>query len=79
MYGIKVGYAGDIVYLSDNTHIFDNKNIDFDKNYIDAKIKKHSDETKVDWDSVEVRIEDGKLAVKYAISEQHAIAILPLE
>lgn len=78
-YGIQIGYNGDVVYLSDNTYVFSNKNIDFDKNFIDAKIKEHSDESKVDWDSIKICLNDGKVAISYTIPEQHAVAVIPLE
>lgn len=79
MYGIQVGYAGDIVYLSDNTDLFVNKNISFDKNFIDEKIKERIDESKVDWESITVCIYEEKVAVQYTVPEQCATAILPLE
>ena len=79
IYGIKVGYTGDIVYLSDNTDLFADRNISFDKNFIDKKIKEATDESQVDWNSVTICIYEGKVAVSYAVSEQCATAILPLE
>lgn len=79
IYGIKVGYAGDIVYLSDNTNLFVNESINYDKNFIDSKIKEKVDQKEVDWNSIRIIIHEGKVAVEYMVPEQCAIAILPLE
>lgn len=78
-YSVQIGYDGSIVYISDFTDTFDGKNINYDKAFIDAKIKEHSDETKVDWSSVTVRLEEGKVAVSYTVDENNAVYVLPLE
>lgn len=78
-FSIKVGYDGNIVYISDFTDAFDSKELNYSKEFIDSKIKEYSDETKVDWNSITICIHEGKVAVKYTEPEQCAIAILPLE
>ncbi len=76
---IKVGYDGNIVYISDFTDIFIGKELNYDKAFIDAKIKENTDESKVDWDSVKICIHDGKVAISYTVLEQCATALIPLE
>lgn len=79
-YGIKVGYDGNIVYINDYTCVFEGKKMDYSKEFIDSKIKEHSEEMNVDWESVTICInEEGNVSVKYAMPKQNAIAILPLE
>lgn len=78
-FSIKVGYDGNIVYVSDFTDTFDSKELNYSKEFIDSKIKAYSDETKVDWNSITICLYEGKVAVKYTEAEQCAIAILPLE
>lgn len=78
-FSIKVGYDGNIVYVSDFTDTFDSKELNYSKEFIDSKIKEYSDETKVDWNSITICIHEGKVAVKYTELEKCAIAILPLE
>ena len=78
-FSIKVGYDGNIVYVNDFTDTFDGKELNYSKEFIDSKIKEHSDEAKVDWESVKICIEEEKVSVSYTIPEQCAIAILPLE
>ncbi len=78
-FSIKVGYDGNIVYISDFTDVFDGKELNYDKAFLDAKIKENSDETMVDWDSIKICIDEGKVAISYAVPEQCTVAILPLE
>ena len=78
-FSVKVGYDGNIVYTNDFTDTFAGKNLNFDKAFIDAKIKEYSDESKVDWESVTICMYEGKVAVSYTIPEQCVEAILPLE
>ena len=78
-FSVKVGYGGNIVYISDFTDVFDGKEINYDKAFIDSKIKEHSDESKVDWNSVTICIYEDKVAVSYIITEKHSEMILPLE
>ncbi len=78
-FSVKVGYDGNIVYANDFTDTFYGKELNYSKEFIDAKIKEATDETKVDWDSVRICIEEGKVSVSYTVPEQCAIAILPLE
>ena len=77
-FSIRVGYDGNIVFVNDNTTIFEGINLNFEKSFIDAKIKEHSDESKVDWDSVWIEKSGDKICVSYAIPEQNAVCILPL-
>ena len=78
-FSIRVGYDGNIVFLNDNTTIFEGDNLNFEKSFIDSKIKEYSDEAKVDWESIWIEKSEGKICVSYAIPEQCAICILPLE
>lgn len=78
-YSIQVGYDKAIVYFSDFTDTFVGKDLNYTKEFIDSKIKENSDATKVDWDSVSICLNEGKVSVSYAIPEQAAIAILHLE
>lgn len=78
-FSIKVGYDGNIVYVSDFTDTFDSKELNYSKEFIDSKIKEYSDETKVDWNSITICIHEGKVAAQYTEPEWCAIAILPLE
>lgn len=78
-FSVKIGNNGNIVYLSDFTDTFDGKNINYDKSYIDAKIKEHIDESEVDWDSLVICIDQDKVAVNFAVPKQNATATLNLE
>ena len=76
---IQVGFDGSIIYVSDFTDTFDGKELNYNKNFIDSKIKETIDETKVDWNSIMVCVYEGKVAVQYTVPEQCATAILSLE
>ncbi len=78
-FSVQIGYDGNIVYISDFTDTFTGKELNLDEIFIDAKIRECLDETKVDWDSITICLNEGKLAVRYIIPEQHAVAVLPLE
>ncbi len=76
---IWIGYNGEIIYISDYSDTFLGKDINYDKAFIDSKIKEYIDETKVDWDSIEVCVHQGKVSVNYRVPESHAVAICSLK
>lgn len=78
-YSIQIGYDGVIVYISDFTDTFIGKELNYDKEFINAKIKEYSAEMEIDWDSIIICISDGRVAASYTVPEAHAIAVTPLE
>lgn len=79
-FSVGVGYDGSIVYARDSSYVFEGKNTDITKDYVDSKIKEKTNENDVDWDSVTVTLDgNGKLAVKYTVPSINGIAILVIE
>lgn len=78
-YSIQIGFDGSVVYISDFTDTFDGKKIDYDKAFIDEKIKANTDESKVDWNSVNINLNDNKVTVFVTLTEDNAICAIPLE
>ena len=78
-YSIQIGFDGSVVYISDFTDTFDGKKIDYDKAFIDEKIKANTDESKVDWSSVNINLNDNKVTVFVTLTEDNAICAIPLE
>lgn len=65
-FSATIGFDGSVVSLSDSTHIFNGKNIDFDEKYITAKIDEFAKENgavNVKYDYATVLIDHGKICV----------------
>ena len=79
-FSVKVGYDGTIVYISDFSNVYEGKNLDYTKEYIDNKIKEFADESKVKWDGVCIIISEGKVCADFTLyGEVGALYCLPLE
>ncbi len=78
---LSVGFDGKITHVGDTTDVFLGKNINYDKAFIDSKIKEHADESKVDWNSVKIYVEKEteKVWAKVKVEEIGAILEIPLE
>ena len=65
-FSATIGFDGSIVSLSDSTHIFNGKDIDFDENYITAKIDefvKEEGAVNIRYDYSTVLLSRGKVCV----------------
>ena len=78
-FSATIGFDGSLVDLSDSTHEFVGKNIDFDEEYITSKIDeyfKNYEKISIDYDNATVMINEGEICVNVGYDDINEVGIV---